>query len=201
MVTDSSSPDQQVLRAAQNACIHEGNTNDQNCGRIRTRPKAFTLIELIAVIVVLAVLAGVAIPKFIDHSEKAKIAAARAARAALVQAVNNEKLNDAVITGGPGNFPSNLDDVLQSQDSGRFLNPYHDARMPVYNIDRGGVNKLYMQNKTIEAAVRSRWGSIWYNPNNGRVMFRVPQQANNAATIALFNEVNQTNITSLNQTR
>jgi len=163
--------------------------------------KAFTLIELIAVIVVLAVLAGVAIPRFIDHGDRAKVAAARAARASLVQAVNNWKVNDAVVTGGPGNFPANLDDVLQSHDADRLLNPYHDARMPVYNIDRGGPNKLYMQNKTIEAAISSRWGSIWYNPDNGRVMFRVPQQSNNAATIALFNEVNQSNITSLNQTR
>jgi len=162
--------------------------------------KAFTLIELIAVIVVLAVLAGVAIPRFIDHGERAKIAAARAARAALVQAVNNWKVNDAVLTGGPGNFPANLDDVLQTQNGDRLLNPYHDARMPVYNIDPGGPNKLYVQNKTIESAISNQWGSIWYNPNNGRVMFRVPQQPTTAETIALFNEVNQTTITSLNQT-
>lgn len=37
--------------------------------------RAFTLIELIAVIVVLAILSGVAIPKYLDYSERARSSA------------------------------------------------------------------------------------------------------------------------------
>lgn len=37
--------------------------------------RGFTLIELIAVIVVLAILAGVAIPRYMDYSERARVTA------------------------------------------------------------------------------------------------------------------------------
>jgi len=162
--------------------------------------RAFTLVELIAVMVVLAVLAGVAAPRFFGKTREAEIAAAKGARAALVQAVLNWKMNDAVVNGGDGRWPPDLEDVLQSVGGDHLLNPWHESRLNVYNIDRGGPDKLYVQNKTIESS-RNEWGSIWYNPDNGRVMFRVPLQRTTQQTIDLFNEVNQTNITSLSQTR
>ncbi len=40
-----------------------------------TRNRGFTLIELIVIIVVLAILSGVAIPKYIDYSERARVTA------------------------------------------------------------------------------------------------------------------------------
>ena len=45
--------------------------------RVRSRNRAFTLIELIVIIVVLAILAGVAIPKYIDYTANAKSSAAK----------------------------------------------------------------------------------------------------------------------------
>jgi len=41
--------------------------------------RGFTLVELIAVIVVLAILSGIAVPKYIDYSERAKSAALQGA--------------------------------------------------------------------------------------------------------------------------
>lgn len=162
--------------------------------------RGFTLVELIAVMVVLGILAGVAAPRFFSKTDEAKEAAAMGARAALVQAVLNWRMNDAVVNGGEGEWPPDLDEVLQMEGGTHLLNPYHLPRFnQVYNIDRGGPNKMYMINKTIESASNS-WGSIWYNPDNGRLMFRVPQQSTNDETIELFNRVNQTNITSLSQT-
>ena len=166
--------------------------------RVMTR-RGFTLVELIAVMVVLAILAGVAAPRFFSKTDEAKVAAAKGARAALAQAVLNWKMNDAVVNGGEGQWPPDLDEVLQSEGGEHLLNPWHVSRMHVYNIDRGGVNKLYMRNKTIESS-QNHWGSIWYNPDNGRVMFRVPEQQTTQQTIDLFNEVNQTDITNLRQT-
>ncbi len=161
----------------------------------------FTLIELIAVIVVLAILAGVAVPRYINHREDAQVAAAKAARASLASAIQNWRMNSVLEEGGEGSWPANLDDVLDAEGGEHLLNPYHDPRMPVYNIDPGGPDKMFMTNKTIESAIASRWGSIWYNPNNGRVCFRVPEQGSTQATIDLFNQVNQSNITSLRQNR
>lgn len=39
--------------------------------------KGFTLVELMAVVVVLAILAGVALPKFFDYSQQARIASCK----------------------------------------------------------------------------------------------------------------------------
>ncbi len=162
--------------------------------------RAFTLIELIAVMVVLAVLAGVALPKYFDVSDEAKRSAARGACGALKTAIENWRMNDAVVNGGSGSFPPNLDQVLETQDGNELLNPYWVSGMDVYNIDPGGPNKMLVQNKTIEVGLQNGWGSIWYNPDNGRIAFRVAEQATDQETIELFNYVNQTSITSLSQT-
>jgi MSHA pilin protein MshA len=43
----------------------------------RAARRGFTLIELMAVVVILAILAGVALPKFFDYSQEAKIASTK----------------------------------------------------------------------------------------------------------------------------
>ena len=161
--------------------------------------RAFTLIELIAVLVVLAILAGVALPRYMDYTDQAQRNAARGARASLVTALQNWRLNNAA-NGIDDPFPPDLEQILATTDGDYLLNPYHDPRMPVYNIDNGAVTKMFVQNKTIEAGVANNWGSIWYNPNNGRVCFRVPDQGDAQATLDLFNYVNQSDCTSLSQT-
>ena len=165
------------------------------------RRSAFTLIELITVIVVLAILAGVALPRYFDYSERARVSAAQNARSALATAIVNAKLYDAAVNGTEGRWPSDLEEVLHTQEGNELLNPYHTDQMPVYDIDRGGPEKWHMIHKTIGSALsRGSWGSIWYNPDNGQVRFRVPEQETGLETIELFNKVNGTSITSLNQT-
>ena len=61
---------------------------------------AFTLIELIAVLVVLAILSGVAIPKYLDYSERAHSSALQGSLGGVRTGIANFFANSSV-TGAP----------------------------------------------------------------------------------------------------
>ncbi len=166
------------------------------------RRTGFTLIELIAVLVVLAILSGVALPKYFDYREKAQISAAQGARSALSTAVVNMYLANQ--SQGIDEYPASLGEVLDNDDSKHLYNPWWTPAIPVYiNDPNAGPDKLFVQNKILDQSPRPGAygsGAIWYNPTNGQVNFRVPRQSTNAETLELFNLVNQTNCTRMNQT-
>jgi len=92
-----------------------------------SRRRAFTLIELIAVIVILAIISVVAVPKFFDHSAKAKEAACKGVVGAVRSAISNFYANQAV--NGSARYPT----LTEIQTSGTVLqdtvpvNPYNDS--------------------------------------------------------------------------
>jgi len=162
--------------------------------------RGFTLVEVVAVIVVLGVLLGVALPRFMDHRDRARNAVARGTRGALAEAVRLASM-DVVTRTGVEVMPASLGGILATDQDEELLNPYRDPAQPIYDIDGAApVTQWHGFQKTIEDAVAAGRGAIWYNPNNGAVRFRVPEQASNAETIAVYNEVNQCDITSLSQT-
>lgn len=73
--------------------------------------RGFTLIELIAVIIVLAILAGVAVPRYIDYTNRARTAALQGTLANVRSAVHNFYANAAL--NGTAAYPTlaELDDV------------------------------------------------------------------------------------------
>ncbi len=163
--------------------------------------RAFTLVELIVVIVVLAVLSGVAIPKYFNTRDEAQISAARYARGCLATAIQNYYHNQ-LITTGAGRYPTSLDLVWETTEGERLLNPFILASQPIYLPDPDNTpSKWHPQIKTVEERMQSSYkGAIWFNSSNGAVRFCVPKQATNAATIALYNEVNACHVTGINQT-
>jgi prepilin-type N-terminal cleavage/methylation domain-containing protein len=62
----------------------------------------FTLVELIAVIVVLAILAGVAIPRYLDHSQRARATATAATVKVIVRAAYSYQRDHGVLPGPNG---------------------------------------------------------------------------------------------------
>ena len=75
----------------------------------RRRRSAFTLIELVVVIVILGILAAVAIPKYIDLSDKAKEASCKAQRGTVASAAAMYYASKAA-AGTTVTFPSTYND-------------------------------------------------------------------------------------------
>lgn len=95
---------------------------------VRTRrfQKAFTLIELIAVVIVLAILAGVAVPRYFDYTDRARVSATQGSLGNIRSAIQNFYANSS-INGSPA-YPT----LVQMQTIGTVLqdqmpaNPYNN---------------------------------------------------------------------------
>lgn len=156
--------------------------------------RAFTLVELIVVIIILAILSGVAVPVYLDHSTRAKSARAESNRATLVSAINDYR-HQQLLAGSTHTWPPTLDGLLDDQE---FLNPFAKDRRanPFQEVSQNAPNAWHPSTKDIESANRS----IWYNPTNGALRFRVPRQPTSQDFLDLYNHVNQSSVTTENQT-
>jgi len=75
----------------------------------KRKRNAFTLVELVVVIVILGILAAVAIPKYMDISDKAEEAACEAKRGVIASACSMYYASKAVNRETP-TFPSTYND-------------------------------------------------------------------------------------------
>ncbi len=151
--------------------------------QFRHRRCGFTLIELVVVVLILGVIAAVAGTKMFDTVDQTKASSA----ATLVSLVRNQI---DLYHAASGAYPETID---PASFHGQLTNPY--APEKTFANVQSVVGKMYPSIKTLQFSK-----SCWYNKTNGQFMVRVPVQESDAATITLFNRVNNTAITSLGQT-
>ncbi len=83
-----------------------------------TSARGFTLVELIAVIIILAVMAGIAIPKYIDSSDKAKEAADVASIAGITSAMQMAFFDHQLNNAAASDYITSVNDIAAIMESG-----------------------------------------------------------------------------------
>ncbi|MFK8020444.1 MAG: prepilin-type N-terminal cleavage/methylation domain-containing protein [Pseudomonadales bacterium] len=155
----------------------------------KTHKLGFTLVELLVVVILLAILSALTVPQILNALKEADVSAAQASLRAI-----RVKLDEQYHL--KGTWPEKLD---KSWYQGQRLP--HSPWKPLYNgraantfgdIDWAHPNTKVAQDHNYP---------FWYNNLNGVVRIRVPEQSDSAATIALYNRVNQTDLRTLRQNR
>ena len=143
------------------------------------------MVELVVVILILGVLAAVAAPRLLDAS-------GQSTEAATARTVDIVRDMIEMYQSKNGALPPTIDPEWFHGEN--ISNPY-DPDHPTPFFVANDPAKNYPVWKTLRPG-----STFWYNIANGRLCARVPPQANDAATIELFNRVNDAAITSLTQT-
>jgi len=149
--------------------------------------RAFTLIEVLIVVIILGILAAAIIPQFSEAADDG-----RANTAAMV--VRGIQRQITVKRAQTGSWPANID-ATWFEGGTLPTNPLDPDATSFCNI-ADDVALLHPGTKTIHVA-----GAFWYNKANGIIRARVTAGASTAETIALYNTVNATKVTSLSQTK
>jgi len=154
--------------------------------RPTTARGAFTLVELLIVIVILGILAALVFPKYssLDNEARAKSCAA-----------NVRKVREMVqIHRHSGDYPLNAAGNPAQVHADWFRGdelPEHPWTTAPFRIgsDAAGSEAIYPAVKTFDPNDPNA-DSAWYNTDNGAFCARVPPQATDAETLALFNLAN-----------
>lgn len=127
----------------------------------------FTLIEIVIIIVTLGILAAVAIPKFADMANSAKVNATKQEMMSLKKAIVGDpsavaggEFIDRGFEGDIGNLPSQLPDLAQKPDSLANYNP----------LTRLGWNGPYIDRANNDY-LTDAWGNAYvYQPGSRRII-------------------------------
>ena len=145
-------------------------------------------MELLVVVILLAVFAAIIIPNLAGTDDEAKVAAAYKVVRTVSRQIDQNIEPD-------GSYPANIS-VEWFQGFKLPINPLHPDHPRTVQDDIDGVNP----NKWQPIGKTSESYPFWYNPSNGAFRIRVPAQATEAETLALYNKVNGTNANRMRDT-
>lgn len=150
--------------------------------------RAFSLLELVVVVVIIGVIAAIAVPRMSGFAAGSKVqAAASSVRSMQERVIEYQGLEGA--------WPSAIDPNWFM--GGRIpSNPYSGTSPRGVQAVKGGVEATEPTIKIVGGGK----AAYWYNRDNGQVRARVADMGKASATIALYNVVNGTGVTALNQT-
>lgn len=168
----------------------------RNARSTRPTTRGMTLVELMIVVGMLAILAAVVVPMFGSTSDMARTEA---------MASNAVQIKGMIIHhAGLRDVPLSVQGYPQTIDGGWFKMgrlPDHSWTNSTVLVEvvAAAASEVYPATKTFDPSVAGA-RSAWYNTANGRFAVRVPAQSSAGATLQLFNDVNKTGATALNQT-
>lgn len=160
------------------------------------RRSAFTLVEILFVVLIIGILAALVVPRMGQANVSARIAAT-ASMVRNVRTLISFHASSGQFPLAPSGYP---DEIVGEWWSGNRL-PIHEwtSQLVVIETVDGAAGAIYPAGKTFEPS-NALDPNAWYNRTNGAFMMRVPDQGNDADTIALFNAVNVATITGLGDT-
>lgn len=150
----------------------------------RLSRRAFSLIEIMMVVSVLAILGAIVIPRFTNSRD----AAEKSALATTVHGVNTKLTNEYA---NGGEWPAAIEAAWFIGGEPRHAqNGYGVPMVQVVTTD--GLE--HPADKVLKAGVG---GAYWYNAEEGIFRARVSDQGSAAATLLMYNEVNNCDASGL----
>jgi prepilin-type N-terminal cleavage/methylation domain-containing protein len=145
-----------------------------------SRAGGFTLVEILVVVIVLGILAAIVVPQFSDASVDGTRAALQGSIAAL-----RSQIDLAYQQAAPSAYPSTIDSTMLGAGS-TLTHPENVFGVAALEVDTEAT-RFHPVNKVLKAGVA---GAFWYNSANGSFRARVADKGSSAATLAFYNQVN-----------
>ena len=142
---------------------------------------AFTLVEVLIVVVILGILATIVVPQFSDASQDAVVSTLRSTVTSVKRRIDYERQ-----TTGTDSFPAAID-ATWFASTNLPTHPHNSnfGLAAVETVDSAGT--MHPATKVLKAGVA---GAYWYNSAEGVFRARVADQGSSAATLTMYNQVN-----------